>query len=55
MYETPNLKNFVLNYMVKHENFDRVIKTNAFFKLPKKLILEVLASKPPYSPLAASQ
>jgi RCC1 and BTB domain-containing protein len=52
LYNTPNLKRFCLNFMIKPENFDKVIKTDAFTKLDKELILEVLRARPttPLSP-----
>jgi len=49
LYETPNLKNFCLNYMIQPEHFDQVIKSETFSNLSKKLILEILAAKPAYT------
>jgi hypothetical protein len=52
MYNCPNLKKFCLNFIIKPENFDKVIKTEAFTRLDKELILEVLRARPaaPLSP-----
>jgi hypothetical protein len=50
LYNTPNLKKFCLNFIIKPENFDKVIKTEAFTKLDKELILEVLRSRPSTPP-----
>jgi hypothetical protein len=50
LYNTPNLKRFCLNFIIKPENFDKVIKTEAFTRLDKELILEVLRSRPTTPP-----
>lgn len=49
-YQTPHLKKFCLNFMIQQENFDQVIKSESFASLSKEMILEILLSKPPYSP-----
>eukprot|EP01122_Echinamoeba_exundans_P001742 TRINITY_DN11746_c0_g1_i1.p1 TRINITY_DN11746_c0_g1~~TRINITY_DN11746_c0_g1_i1.p1 ORF type:complete len:642 (+),score=82.50 TRINITY_DN11746_c0_g1_i1:117-1928(+) len=53
-YQTPHLQKFCLNYMIQHENFDAVIKSDSFAALSKEMILEILSAKPPYS-LSTSQ
>ena len=46
MYNTQTLRRYCLSFMIQPENFDAIIKTDAFANLDKESILDVLKARP---------